>query len=71
MAGTCELKRLSAMEFAMLGMEDTGYVKRVSGPDGERFYIVTGGGQTVAEADDYDSARLALDHFDLEPVTLH
>lgn len=71
MAGALELKHLTAAEFAMLGMEDTGFVKRVSGPEGERFFIITGGGQTVAEAEDYDSACLALDHFDLQPVTLH
>jgi len=64
------LKNLSADEFALLGTESIAYVKRVTGPEGVRFHIITADGQVVAEAEDYDSARLALDHFDLEPVTL-
>ncbi|WP_259782006.1 DUF1150 domain-containing protein [Aestuariispira ectoiniformans] len=66
-----DLKSLSEEEFAELGMESIGYIKPVSMPEGIRFRITTADGQAVAEAENYDAACMALEHFELEAATLH
>lgn len=66
-----DLKNLSPEDFADLGVETVGYIKPVSMPEGIRFRITTATGQLVAEAEDYDAACMALEHFDLEAATLH
>lgn len=66
-----DLKSLSEEEFAELGMESIGYIKPIPMPEGIRFRITTADGQAVAEAENYDAACMALEHFELEPATLH
>lgn len=65
------LKALTAEEFAELGVETVAYVKAVTLPEGLRFRIISANGETMAEAEDYDSARVAIDYLDLEPATVH
>ena len=65
------LKGMDAGEFELLGLDDVGYIKPIAHDDGLRFMITAADGRQMAEADDMSSAVAALEHFDLEEVSLH
>lgn len=65
------LKAMDAGEFELLGLDDVGYIKPITHEDGLRFMITAADGRQMAEADDMPSAVAALEHFDLEEVSLH
>ena len=65
------LKHISPKEFAMLGMNDMAYVKRVVVRDEAGFAIHSADGTQIALMADREVALATIRQHDLEPVSVH
>jgi hypothetical protein len=66
-----KLRTISPREFALLGMQDMAYVKRVTVNDGIGYAIHAADGSAVAVLGDRDIAFATVRQHDLEPVSVH
>ena len=66
-----KLKHITPREFALLGMNDVAYVKRVVVNDEPGFAIYSADGTQVAVMGDRDVAYATIRQHELEPVSLH
>ena len=66
-----KLKHITPKEFAVLGMNDMAYVKRVVVNDEVAFAIHSADGTQIALMRDRDVAYAAIRQHELEPVSLH
>jgi len=66
-----KLKHITPKEFALLGMNDLAYVKRVVVNDEVAYAIHSADGTQVAIMTDRDVAYAAIRQHELEPVSLH
>ncbi len=64
-------KPLTFRDFAMLGMEDIAYVRRVEQPDGPGYMVHAADGTMLAVMADRDVAFAAVRQHGLEPVSVH
>ena len=71
MIATDKLRHISPNEFALLGMQDVAYIKRVTVNDGAAFAIHAADGTVVALLPDRDAAFATVRQHDLEPVSVH
>jgi hypothetical protein len=62
---------LAFRDFAMLGMEDVAYVRRVEQDDGPGYMIHAADGTLLAVMADRDVAFAAVRQNGLEPVSVH
>lgn len=65
------LKNISLKDFALLGMNDMAYVKRVVVKDGPGFAIYGADGTRLAVAPSEELAYITIRQNDLEAVRLH
>lgn len=65
------LKNISSREFALLGMNDMAYVKRVVVSDEVKFAILGADGTQLALAPSEELAYATIRQNDLEPVSVH
>jgi hypothetical protein len=65
------LKNISPREFAVLGMNDLAYVKRVVVNDEPRFAICSADGTQLALVPNEDIAVATVRQNDLEPMSVH
>jgi len=65
------LKHITLKEFALLGMSDIAYVKRVVTNDEVAYAIHSADGAQVAVLADRDVAIATIRQHDLEPLSLH
>ncbi|MGH7123435.1 MAG: DUF1150 family protein [Stellaceae bacterium] len=65
------LKSISPREFALLGMDDMAYVKRVVVKDEAKFAICGADGSQLAVAPSEELAYATIRQNDLEPVSVH
>jgi len=65
------LKHITPKEFALLGMNDVAYVKRVVVNDEPLFAIHSADGTQVALMKNREVAFAAIRQHELEPVSLH
>ena len=65
------LKQITPKEFALLGMNDIAYVKRLVVNDEVSYAIYTADGTQIAVLADRDVAVATLRQHDLEPLSLH
>lgn len=65
------LKNISPREFAVLGMNDLAYVKRVVVNDEARFGIFSADGTQLALLPNEDIAYATVRQNDLEPMSVH
>ena len=65
------LKNISSREFALLGMDDVAYVKRVVVNDEVKFAIFGADGTQLALAPGEELAYATIRQNDLEPVSVH
>jgi len=66
-----KLKHITPKEFALLGMNDVAYVKRVIVNDEVGYAIHSADGTQVAVMADREVAYAAIRQHELEPVSLH
>jgi hypothetical protein len=66
-----KLRQISAQEFALLGMQDIAYVRRVTFNDESGFAIHAADGTQVAVLPDRDVAFATVRQHDLEPLSVH
>lgn len=66
-----KLRHISPQEFALLGMQDMAYVKRVTVNDEAAFAIHAADGTQVAVLPDRDVAVATVRQHDLEPLSVH
>jgi hypothetical protein len=71
MTRTDWLKHITPKEFAMLGMQDVAYIKRIVVNDEPGFAICAADGTQVALLPDRDVALATVRQHDLEPVSVH
>jgi hypothetical protein len=65
------LKNISPREFAVLGMNDLAYVKRIVVNDEPRFAIHSADGTQLALLPSQDIAYATVRQNDLEPMSVH
>ena len=65
------LKNISSREFALLGMNDMAYVKRVVVNDEPGFAIHSADGTQLALVPNEDIAYATVRQNDLEPMSVH
>lgn len=65
------LKNISSREFAVLGMNDMAYVKRVVVNDEPGFAIHSADGTQLALVPNEDLAYATIRQNDLEPMSVH
>jgi hypothetical protein len=65
------LKNITPKEFAVLGMQDMAYIKRVVVNDEPGFAIFAADGTQVALLPDQELALATVRQHDLEPVSVH
>lgn len=65
------LKNISPREFALLGMNDMAYVKRIVVNDEVKFAICSADGTQLALTPSEEFAYATIRQNDLEPVTVH
>lgn len=58
-------------EFALLGLQDIAYVKRVTVNDAMAFAVCAADGTQIAVLNDYQVALAAVRQHDLEPLSVH
>jgi hypothetical protein len=58
-------------EFAVLGLQDVAYVKRVTLNDAPAFAICAADGTQIAVVVDYQVALATIRQHDLEPLSVH
>ncbi len=67
-----KLRFITPKEFALLGMQDLAYIKRVAGSDGVvGFAVHAADGTPVALLPDREVAFATVRQHDLEPVSVH
>ena len=66
-----KLRHITPTEFALLGMQDIAYVKRVTVNDQAAFAIHAADGTQIAVLADRDTAFATVRQNDLEPVNVH
>jgi hypothetical protein len=66
-----KLRQISAQEFALLGMQDVAYIRRVVVNDEAGFAIHAADGTEVAVLPNRDLAFATVRQHDLEPVSVH
>ena len=66
-----KLRHISPQEFALLGMQDLAYVKRVTVNDAAAFAIHAADGTQIALLNDRELAFATVRQHDLEPVSVH
>jgi hypothetical protein len=67
-----KLRSITSKEFALLGMQDVAYIKRVAGSDGVvGFAVHAADGTPVALLPDRAVAFATVRQHDLEPVSVH
>ena len=66
-----KLRQITAQEFALLGMQDMAYVRRVTVNDEVGFAIHAADGTEVAVLPDRDVAFATVRQHDLEPLSVH
>lgn len=66
-----KLRHITPTEFALLGMQDIAYVKRVTVNDQAAFAIHAADGTQIAVLADRDTAFATVRQHDLEPVNVH
>ena len=66
-----KLRQISAQEFALLGMQDMAYIRRVVVNDEAGFAIHAADGTEVAVLPSRDLAFATVRQHDLEPVSVH
>ena len=64
-------RQISAQEFALLGMQDVAYIRRVVVNDEAGFAIHAADGTEVAVLPSRDLAFATVRQHDLEPVSVH
>jgi hypothetical protein len=66
-----KLRHISPQEFALLGMQDLAYVKRVTVNDGAAFAVHAADGTQIALLGDREVAFATVRQHDLEPLSVH
>jgi hypothetical protein len=66
-----KLRHITPKEFALLGMQDIAYIKRVALEQGSGFAIYAADGTQVAVLADRELAFATVRQHDLEPVSVH
>jgi hypothetical protein len=66
-----KLRYISPQEFALLGMQDVAYVKRVVVNDEPAFAICAAAGTQVALLADRELAWATVRQHEMEPVSVH
>ncbi|MGO8916540.1 MAG: DUF1150 family protein [Stellaceae bacterium] len=67
-----KLRHISPKEFALLGMQDMAYIKRVAGNDGVvGFAVYAADGTQVALLPDREVAFATVRQHELEPLSVH
>jgi hypothetical protein len=66
-----KLRYITPKEFALLGMQDIAYIKRVALEQGSGFAIHAADGTQVALLADRELAFATVRQHDLEPVSVH
>jgi hypothetical protein len=66
-----KLRYISPQEFALLGMQDVAYVKRVVVNDEPAFAICAADGTQVALLADRDLAWATVRQHEMEPMSVH
>jgi hypothetical protein len=66
-----KLRQISTKEFALLGMQDVAYIKRITVNDGAAFAVHAADGTQVALLPDREVAYATVRQHDLEPVSVH
>ena len=66
-----KLRAISPKDFALLGMQDFAYIKRVTVNDGAAFAVHAADGTQVALLPDREVAYATVRQHDLEPVSVH
>jgi hypothetical protein len=66
-----KLRHITPTEFALLGMQDIAYVKRVTVNDAVGFAIHAADGTQLGLLADQAVARAAVRQQDLEPLSVH
>lgn len=65
------LRQISPQEFALFGMQDIAYVRRVGVNDEGAFAIHAADGTQVAVMRDRDVAMATIRQHELEPLSVH
>jgi hypothetical protein len=66
-----KLRHISAKEFAILGVQDMAYIRRITITDGVAFGVYAADGTQVAVLPDRDTAFATVRQHDLEPLSVH
>ena len=66
-----KLRQISAQEFALLGMQDVAYIRRVTVNDEAGFAIHAADGTEVAVLPSRELAFATVRQHDLEPMSVH
>jgi hypothetical protein len=66
-----KLRHITPKEFAVLGMQDLAYIKRIAVDEGSAFAIHAADGTQVALLPDREIAFATVRQHDLEPVSVH
>jgi hypothetical protein len=67
-----KLRHITPTEFALLGMQDIAYIKRIAGSDGVvGFAIYAADGTQVALLPDREIAFATVRQHQLEPLSVH
>jgi len=66
-----KLRHISSKDFALLGMQDLAYIKRITVNDSAAFAVHAADGTQVALLPDRDVAYATVRQHDLEPVSVH
>jgi hypothetical protein len=68
---TAKLRHIGAKEFALLGMQDMAYIKRITVNGASAFAVHAADGTQVALLPDRETAFATVRQHDLEPVSVH
>ena len=66
-----KLRHITPKEFALLGMQDVAYIKRIVLEDGSAFAIHAADGTQVALLPEREVALATVRQHDLEPLSVH
>ncbi|UUX51753.1 DUF1150 domain-containing protein [Nisaea acidiphila] len=66
-----DVRRMSAQDFAALGMFDIAFVKPVMSSGGATYEIHTADGQLVADAPSWDEAVLLIQENEMQAARIH
>ena len=66
-----KLRHITPKEFALLGMQDVAYIKRVTMEEGSAFAIHAADGTQVALLPEREIALATVRQHDLEPLSVH